>query len=81
MTPNEHQMLITLFQHQTFVIKSLIEVLKSQGLVKEGDLAAYDALLEANDKVRSALVLQVEEDYREAASIHGVITGLPPLPK
>ena len=76
MTPKEHRMLITMFQYQTLAFKSLIEVLRSQGFVKEGDLDAYDALLSLNDKVRSELVLQVEEDYLEAARVCGVATGL-----
>jgi hypothetical protein len=33
-------MLITMFQYQTLAFKSLIEVLKSQGFVKEGDLVS-----------------------------------------
>jgi hypothetical protein len=77
MTVDEHQMMRALFQHQTFVIKSLVEVLKSQGLVKEGDMAAYDALFCSNDIARSGLEQQVAFDYQEAAAIYGVTTGLP----
>jgi hypothetical protein len=57
--------------------KSLVEVLKSQGLVKEGDMAAYDALFCSNDIARSGLEQQVAFDYQEAAAIYGVTTGLP----
>ena len=72
--------MIAMFQRQTFVVKSLIEVLKSQGLVKEGDLAAYDALLCSNDKFRSRLEAQVEEDYQATAEAFGVRTGIPHAP-
>ena len=70
-------MMRTLFQHQTFVIKSLVEILKSQGAVKEGDLEAYDALFCSDDIARIGLEQQVALDYQEAAAIHGVTTGLP----
>lgn len=54
----------------------LIEVLKSQGLVKEGDLAAYDALISNSVSAQIVLERAVEGQYLELADNLDVVTGL-----
>lgn len=76
MTNREHQLVIEMFKHQTLVFATLIETLKSQGIVQNGDLAAYDQLLSQDENLRNVLEKQVEDQYRDMARILGVNVAL-----
>lgn len=65
-----------MFKHQTLVFATLIETLKSQGIVQNGDLAAYDQLLSQDENLRNVLEKQVEDQYRDMARILGVNVAL-----
>lgn len=76
MTNREHQLVIEMFKHQTLVFATLIETLKSQGIVQNGDLAAYDQLLSQDENLRNVLEKQVEDQYCDMARILGVNVAL-----
>ncbi len=75
MTILEHRFLLELFSQQTRVMKSLVEVLRSQGFVKQGDLEAYDALVEQNESVQLAIRRLSAEQYLNTAKTYGVKVG------
>jgi hypothetical protein len=76
MTPEEHQLVIEMFKRQTIIYAGLVKALQSRGILDEGDLHAFDALVSASS--RQFLEQNVEEYYRSSAIILGVNTGLPP---
>jgi hypothetical protein len=77
MTPAEHRLLVEMFKQQRMVFVTLVETLKSQGIVQDGDLLAYDALVNENESHRDELEAQVEAEYQGFAKVLGVQTGLP----
>jgi hypothetical protein len=77
MTPEEHQLIVEMFKQQTLYYAGLVEAMKSRGVLGNGDLEAFDALVSSSS--RELLEEHVEEDYRRIATILGVQTGMLPL--
>ncbi|HUN83604.1 MAG TPA: hypothetical protein VMU48_04460 [Terracidiphilus sp.] len=74
MTLDEHRLIIEMFKHQTVIYAGLVEALKSRGVLEQGDLQAFDALVTFSS--REVVEQNIEELYRSTAAILGV-TGLP----
>jgi hypothetical protein len=77
MTPEEHQLIVEMFKQQALYYAGLVEALKSRGILSDGDLEAFDALVCSSSRERLEQI--VEKDYRRAATILGVQTGMPSL--
>ena len=50
MTLDEHRLIIEMFKHQTVIYAGLVEALKSRGVLEQGDLQAFDALVSASSQ-------------------------------
>jgi hypothetical protein len=77
MTPQEHLFFLTLYARQSFKFNILYEILKSQGLIQNGDLQAYQALFsEEKPQEFAAWLKKSWESYQATAVALGVTTGL-----
>ena len=77
MTESEHRLMIEMFKQQMTAYSALVEILKSRGLVQEGDLDAYTEILSRSGKL--ALIQDhVEAAYQEFAKELEVDTGIGP---
>ena len=74
MKPEEHRLIIEMFKQQTLIYAGLVKALQSRGMLDEGDLHAFNALVSAS--FRQSLEQNVEENYRSTAAILGVQTDL-----
>jgi hypothetical protein len=76
MTPEEHGLMIGILVRQLQLTKSVLEILYSRGLIEEGDVAAFLALVQSEPQDNAALVDAAHQLYHEAAKHLGVATGL-----
>jgi len=76
MTNAEHSLMIAMFVKQAQLIKTLIEVLKSRGLVSGDDLQAFEFRVNTDSPSNKQLLLQTTSLYLEAAKAVGVETGI-----
>jgi hypothetical protein len=74
MTPQEHQLIIEMFIHQTLNYAALVEALKSRGVLDAGDLEAFDDVV--SHTKRALLEQYIRDQYLAIGRDHGV-TGLP----
>jgi hypothetical protein len=77
MNQSEHRLIIEMLQQQTVAFAALVEVLKQQGIVQEGDLDAYHEMLDRSGKL-TLVQDQAAKAYQESATRHGVETGIDP---
>lgn len=75
MTSAEHQLMFEMLKEQRMALAAIAAVLKSQGIIKEGDLAAYDTLLRANGE-RKLQEQTLAESYQGFARVLGTEVDL-----
>lgn len=77
MTPKEHSLMIFMFARQTMLIKSLVEMMKSRGVLEDDDWVAFDAFVRNQEVAQQSKVSDaVAKQYQEFAQALGVQTGL-----
>lgn len=77
MTRDEHTLIAHMFIRQTMLIKSLVEILKSRGLLERGDLEAFDALVRQTELSDKEIFHAVIDQYKSFARGLGLQGDLP----
>jgi hypothetical protein len=77
MTHAEHKLMLFMFVKQMSLFHALIESLKSKGVLDEGDLPAYEALIRSSDEMNNAMFDQVAGYYSTFATSLGIADQLP----
>jgi hypothetical protein len=78
MTREEHLLIVTMLGRQQLLIKLLIELLRSNGIISSDDLQAFEFVLRQDAASNEALLREVRGVYREMAEGLGLDTGLKP---
>jgi hypothetical protein len=76
MTPKEHALMVTILSTQLALNKAVMEILNSRGLVENGDLAAFLALVREHQNASGPLAEAARQLYVSVAQRLGVVTGL-----
>jgi hypothetical protein len=76
MTPKEHALMLGVLVTQLQLMRALIEMLNSRGIIETGDMGAFMALVQSQKAETSSLVDAAHELYLAAAKTVGVETGL-----
>jgi hypothetical protein len=78
MTRAEHALMISMFvKHQMFIM-TVIEVLKSRGIVSGDDLPAFEFRVNADAPAKTELFEYMTKLYVEVATRMGIETGIKP---
>ncbi len=72
MTQKEHALMIAMFVREAKLIKIILEILRSRGIVETDDPAAFEALVRLDPKVISDLIDATEAVYWQTAKALGV---------
>jgi hypothetical protein len=78
MTANEHKLMVFMFTRQTMLLKSFAEILRSRGVVEQGDIEAFEALVRQQEIVDHELFHAVVDQYSAFARDLGLQGDLPP---
>jgi len=76
MTPEEHQLMITMWAKQYQQLKVVVEILKSRGLLEGDDPLAFATLVHSDVAANRALLQESATIYLQTAKEIGVDTGL-----
>lgn len=77
MTENEHKLMVFMFAKQRTVITSLIEIMKSRGVLTDDDLMPFQALVLSQEQSSREILNSVIAQYTEYASLLGLRENLP----
>jgi hypothetical protein len=77
MTADEHKLVVYMFTRQMVIIRSLIEILESRGIMKLDDYAAFEALIWENEQKDRTNFFAVQSQYAEYAKLLGLDGDLP----
>ncbi len=77
MTPQEHELVATLFAKQLRYIELLIDILQSREVIGDDDLAAFLALLHSKKTNNAAALRAAKAEYRKAAKEIGLRVSFP----
>jgi len=80
MTPQEHELMVTMFARLYEAIGMLTEALKSRGVLPDDDARAFAHLIHQDPQKAVRYLLQAQSDYTRLARSSGVATGLADLP-
>jgi hypothetical protein len=67
MTDKEHALIMMMFTRQTMYIQMLLDMLKSNGIIQDDDIPAFDSAV-TNDPDSVAAFLRVTEQYHKFAN-------------
>ena len=76
MTTNEHYLVITVLARQYQYVKTLIQILKSRGVLETDDFRAFQSLVVLDEASNDALLHRATEEYLTLAQNLGVDTGI-----
>ena len=80
MTPEEHRLVIWVLVRQAQGIKTIIEILKSRGLLQENDAEKFASAVFLDEASNFALLQAAKAEYLKLARELGVVTGLEKSP-
>jgi hypothetical protein len=75
MTPQEHELMATMFAKQLRYIELLVQILRSRGIVEGDDLAAFLSLVRADQGNKTAALRAAKAEYRKAAKEIGLMVS------
>lgn len=76
MTPDEHKLMILVFARQLQMGKTFIEILKSRGVLEQGDSEAFASIVYRDASSNTDLALDAAKQYLHFAKMLGVDTGI-----
>lgn len=76
MTPQEHELMLTMFARMQEAVGILTEVLKRDGLLTGDDEKAFSHAVHHDPNRTVQFALQAWHDYQSCAAQVGVVTGL-----
>ena len=76
MTTQEHKLVLGIFAKQAQLIRVLLTILKSRGIVEYDDPSAFEFATTEDADANAALLGRVTENYLLLAKSLGVETGL-----
>jgi hypothetical protein len=77
MTVDEHRLMVFMFTRQMVIIRTLLEILKRDGIVKDDDYSAFESLIwEAEERDRTNFQA-VFSQYEAFAKLLGLENQLP----
>ncbi|MBZ5507639.1 MAG: hypothetical protein LAO78_19430 [Acidobacteriia bacterium] len=68
--------MILVFAKQNQMIKTLVEIMKSRGILEASDPAAYDSLVRSDLDANAQLFADAKQEYLTYAKRLGIVTGL-----
>jgi transcription initiation factor TFIIIB Brf1 subunit/transcription initiation factor TFIIB len=77
MTENEHRLMVFMFTRQTMLFRSLVELLKSRGVLESDDVAAFESLVVAQETSSRETLVSVVDQYSRFARELGLQGSLP----
>jgi len=80
MTTKEHMLVLTLFTKQNQLIKVLLDILKSRGILASDDARAFEFSQVVDASSNAAIFAEAKAKYLELAKGLGIETGLENLP-
>jgi len=72
MTIEEHSLMLYMFAQQQKLIICLVEAMKTNDLLRAGDLEAFHAIAFPSDTAQAIVERRVNEDYLRAGKTLGV---------
>lgn len=76
MTSDEHTLIMLMFTRQAMMIRSLIEILKRENVIKDDDYEVFEALIRDAERVHGTNVAVTRAQYLEFGKMLNV-SGLP----
>lgn len=76
MTKEEHGVIIAMFAKQYQSMKVLSDIMRSRGIIEQGDFSAFHFAVQKDDPLNVAIYQQTKEQYLKYAKGIGVDTGL-----
>jgi hypothetical protein len=80
MTTKEHMLVLALFAKQNQLIKVLVNILKSRGILAGDDAGAFEFSQNVDASSNAAIFAEAKAKYLELAKGLGIETGLEKLP-
>jgi hypothetical protein len=77
MTQDEHRLMVFMFTRQAIMIRSLIEILKRDGIMQTDDYAAFEALVWEHERQERSNFFVVLDQYQAFAKELGLDDQLP----
>jgi hypothetical protein len=77
MTPQEHELMATMFAKQLRYIELLVQILQSREIIEGDDLAAFLSLVRSDERNNAAALRAAKAEYRKAAKEIGLRVGFP----
>jgi len=77
MTENEHKLMVFMFTKQMMVITTLIEVMRSRGVLTNDDLVPFQSLVQSQEDADPEILFSVASQYKEFAKVLGLQGNLP----
>jgi len=71
-SPQEHKLMIGMFTQQTLILKSLVTLLGSRGVLESDDLEAFVSLTASQEDADPEISRAVVNRYKSLAQVHGV---------
>jgi len=81
MTKKEHRLMVFMFARQNMLISALIEILRSRGVMHDGDVEAYEALIRSEEGENLEHFHAVVNQYQAYGQLLGIEDLLPPSKK
>jgi len=77
MKSDEHILMVHMFARQMMLFQSLLEILKSRGVLQRGDIEAFEALVREEEQEHLEIFHAVVNQYQAFARELGIQEGLP----
>ena len=77
MTQDQHRLMVYMFTRQTIMIRTLIEILQRDNIVKGDDYAAFESLIVEQEQMNRSNFWVVLDQYQAFAKELGIDDQLP----